>query len=132
MVGPSIGATQEHLLSLSGAVVAVTGGARGIGRVTAHAFRDGGALVAVGDLDGPLAGEVASGLPARRAQPAGGGVGAKASNRQAPRARVQTASARLFRRLGVPCTRRPATIRPTTIAQSPTTSTRSTGCSTVS
>lgn len=47
---------------LPGAVVAVTGGARGIGRATAEAFHRAGALVAVGDVDGPLAEEVAAGL----------------------------------------------------------------------
>ena len=51
--------------TLSGAVVAVTGGARGIGRATAQAFHQAGALVAVGDLDGPLAEEVAAGLGER-------------------------------------------------------------------
>lgn len=37
---------------LDGAVVAVTGGARGIGRATAAALERAGALAAVGDLDG--------------------------------------------------------------------------------
>lgn len=50
---------------LSGAVVAITGGARGIGRSTAHAFHRAGASVAVGDLDAALADEVASELGER-------------------------------------------------------------------
>jgi NAD(P)-dependent dehydrogenase (short-subunit alcohol dehydrogenase family) len=58
-------APSSRTFPLSGAVVAVTGGARGIGRSTAEAFRGAGALVAVGDLDGDLAGEVAAGLGER-------------------------------------------------------------------
>jgi NAD(P)-dependent dehydrogenase (short-subunit alcohol dehydrogenase family) len=41
-------------------VVAVTGGARGIGAATARALASAGARVAIGDLDGELAGRVAS------------------------------------------------------------------------
>ncbi|WNG85740.1 SDR family NAD(P)-dependent oxidoreductase [Mycobacterium sp. ITM-2016-00317] len=40
---------------LDGAVVVITGGARGIGRETAHAFADRGARVVIGDLDGAAA-----------------------------------------------------------------------------
>lgn len=42
-------------IKLSGALVAVTGAARGIGLATARAFADAGAHVALGDLDGDLA-----------------------------------------------------------------------------
>jgi NAD(P)-dependent dehydrogenase (short-subunit alcohol dehydrogenase family) len=48
---------------LAGATVAVTGGARGIGRATAEALARAGARVSIGDLDGDLAGEVARALP---------------------------------------------------------------------
>jgi NADP-dependent 3-hydroxy acid dehydrogenase YdfG len=41
--------------SLAGRVVAITGGARGIGRATAEALAREGALVAIGDLDADLA-----------------------------------------------------------------------------
>jgi NAD(P)-dependent dehydrogenase (short-subunit alcohol dehydrogenase family) len=41
-------------------VVVVTGGARGIGAATARALASAGARVAIGDLDGELAGRVAS------------------------------------------------------------------------
>jgi len=41
--------------SISGKVVAITGGARGIGRATGQALTAKGARVAIGDLDGDLA-----------------------------------------------------------------------------
>jgi NAD(P)-dependent dehydrogenase (short-subunit alcohol dehydrogenase family) len=48
--------------SLQGKVVAITGGARGIGRATAKALGREGAKVAIGDLDKPLAEEAAGEL----------------------------------------------------------------------
>lgn len=39
-------------MEISGSVVAITGGARGIGLATAHAFARAGARVAIGDRDG--------------------------------------------------------------------------------
>jgi NADP-dependent 3-hydroxy acid dehydrogenase YdfG len=53
---------------LRGAVVAITGAARGIGLATAHAFAAQGARVAIGDLDAALAEQAA-------AQVGGGAVG---------------------------------------------------------
>jgi short-subunit dehydrogenase len=40
------------LINIDGAIVVVTGGARGIGKATAELFADKGATVCVGDLDG--------------------------------------------------------------------------------
>jgi NADP-dependent 3-hydroxy acid dehydrogenase YdfG len=48
--------------NLRGKVVAITGGARGIGKATATALVGKGCRVAVGDLDLPLAEETATGL----------------------------------------------------------------------
>jgi NAD(P)-dependent dehydrogenase (short-subunit alcohol dehydrogenase family) len=48
--------------SLSGKVVAITGGARGIGKATATALVRKGCRVAIGDLDLPLAEQTAAGL----------------------------------------------------------------------
>ncbi len=50
--------------SLAGSVVAITGGARGIGRATAQALIDQGAKVAIGDIDAPLAQQTAQELGA--------------------------------------------------------------------
>src|SRR3954451_13503551 len=47
---------------LSNKVVAITGGARGIGHATAEALARQGARIAIGDLDGDLAAHVAAGL----------------------------------------------------------------------
>jgi NAD(P)-dependent dehydrogenase (short-subunit alcohol dehydrogenase family) len=47
---------------LAGKVVAITGGARGIGRATAAALIAQGARVAIGDIDAPLAEQAASEL----------------------------------------------------------------------
>jgi NAD(P)-dependent dehydrogenase (short-subunit alcohol dehydrogenase family) len=52
----------KTLLSLNGQVVAITGGARGIGRATATALIAQGARVAIGDIDAPLAEKTASEL----------------------------------------------------------------------
>jgi NAD(P)-dependent dehydrogenase (short-subunit alcohol dehydrogenase family) len=50
------------MTELTGRVVAVTGGARGIGLATAKALAAAGARVAIGDLDGDLAGKEAAEL----------------------------------------------------------------------
>ncbi len=50
-------------ISISGRVVAITGGARGLGLATAKALAARGALVAIGDLDGDLARVEAAALP---------------------------------------------------------------------
>ena len=48
--------------SLAGRIVAITGGARGIGRATATALIAQGTRVAIGDIDAPLAAQTASEL----------------------------------------------------------------------
>ncbi|MGI9019618.1 MAG: SDR family oxidoreductase [Solirubrobacterales bacterium] len=48
--------------AIQGKVVAITGGARGIGKATAEALARKGARVAIGDLDTALAAETAEGL----------------------------------------------------------------------
>src|SRR5947209_5320630 len=50
------------LRSLDGHVVAITGGARGIGRATASALIAQGARVAIGDIEAQLAGQTAAEL----------------------------------------------------------------------
>jgi NAD(P)-dependent dehydrogenase (short-subunit alcohol dehydrogenase family) len=52
----------KRLRSLNGQVVAITGGARGIGRATAVALIAQGARVGIGDIDAPLAEKAASEL----------------------------------------------------------------------
>ncbi len=52
---------------LRGRAVAITGGARGIGRATARALSRAGMTVAIGDLDGALAHEAATELGGRSA-----------------------------------------------------------------
>jgi len=51
-------AKQER--NLVGQIVAITGGARGIGKCTAQTLSRAGMKVAIGDLDGPLAAQTAS------------------------------------------------------------------------
>jgi NAD(P)-dependent dehydrogenase (short-subunit alcohol dehydrogenase family) len=52
----------KRLRSLNGQVVAITGGARGIGRATAAALIAQGARVGIGDIDAPLAEKTSSDL----------------------------------------------------------------------
>src|SRR5205814_862265 len=54
----------KALRSLAGQVVAITGGARGIGRATASALIAQGARVAIGDIEAPLAERTAQELGA--------------------------------------------------------------------
>ena len=54
----------NQLSALNGKVVAVTGGARGIGRATALSLLAQGARVAIGDLDAELTRQTAAELGA--------------------------------------------------------------------
>jgi NAD(P)-dependent dehydrogenase (short-subunit alcohol dehydrogenase family) len=56
--------TNKGEATLSGKVVAITGGARGIGRATAEAFLAAGAAVAIGDIDVELVAKTAAELGA--------------------------------------------------------------------
>src|SRR5262245_6376063 len=53
---------RKKVKSVAGKVVAITGGARGIGKCTAQALLRRGARVAIGDLDLPLAEQTAAEL----------------------------------------------------------------------
>src|SRR3954447_20989908 len=53
----------KPLIPISGRTVAITGGARGLGRATAKTLAAHGARVAIGDLDGDLARVEAAALP---------------------------------------------------------------------
>src|SRR4051812_34248463 len=53
----------KTMIPISGRVVAITGGARGLGLATAKELASRGARVAIGDLDGDLARVEAAVLP---------------------------------------------------------------------
>src|SRR4051794_17661596 len=53
----------KTVIPISGRVVAITGAARGLGLATAKELAARGARVAIGDLDGDLAGVEAAALP---------------------------------------------------------------------
>jgi hypothetical protein len=59
-------APADGAVALAGRVVAITGGARGIGRATAEELRRRGAAVAIGDIDGHEEAGAALGVPAHR------------------------------------------------------------------
>lgn len=56
-------------IELAGAVVVITGGARGIGAATARLFADRGADVWIGDVDDVVAKETANGIPNAHPEP---------------------------------------------------------------
>ena len=78
--------------TLAGRVVAITGGARGIGRATAAALVREGATVALGDLDEPLAAQTrrSSGRAPRRSRSTS--PTAHPSPRSSPPSRTASAS----------------------------------------
>ncbi|WP_110776755.1 SDR family oxidoreductase [Mycolicibacterium peregrinum] len=57
----------QRRASVDGAVVIITGGARGIGAKTAELFSTRGATVWIGDVDGDVAATTAAGIPGCRA-----------------------------------------------------------------
>lgn len=59
--------SSAHLARLDGALILVTGGARGIGAATARLFAQHGAHVLLGDVDLDVAEETASSIPGARA-----------------------------------------------------------------
>ncbi|KXP01187.1 SDR family oxidoreductase [Tsukamurella tyrosinosolvens] len=61
------GPSTDHLVQLDGALVVVTGGARGIGAATARLFAQHGARVVLGDVDLDVAEATAATLPGARA-----------------------------------------------------------------
>lgn len=61
------GPSTDHLAQLDGALVVVTGGARGIGAATARLFAQHGARVVLGDVDLDVAEATAATLPGARA-----------------------------------------------------------------
>src|SRR3954447_19577885 len=63
MCGRSVGAMANSPLPIAGRVVAITGGARGLGLATARALAVRGARVAIGDLDDDLARAESAMLP---------------------------------------------------------------------
>src|SRR6476469_5012688 len=56
-------AMPKTLIPIAGRVVAITGGARGLGLATAKELASRGARIALGDLDGDLAAVEAAALP---------------------------------------------------------------------
>src|SRR3954470_18015630 len=64
--GPTVAAMPKTAIPISGRMVAITGGARGLGLATAKELASRGARVAIGDLDGDLARVEAAALPGTR------------------------------------------------------------------
>src|SRR3954453_14962956 len=64
MRAPRVDVMSKTPIPISGRIVAITGGARGLGLATAKELASRGAPVAIGDLDADLARVEAAGLPA--------------------------------------------------------------------